>query len=47
MSALRCCKSEICPDTSDRSVWKVERYDAKDDRSSLLDYDVSTQSWTS
>ena len=42
MSELRSCKSEICPETSERSCWNVERYEASDERSSLLDYLVSS-----
>ena len=30
MSLLRSCRSEICPETADRSFWNVDRNDSRE-----------------
>ena len=36
MSLLRSCRSDICPETADRSFWNVERNDSRESRSWTL-----------
>lgn len=47
ISLLRACRSDTCPETADRSVWNVERYDASESSSSVLDCHSQSSTRTS